>query len=106
ARWAVRFGARREATNRGPLEASATDPRTDFGAGEGPARKIPVGSHEPRKHDLSSSSRNASDGTYRTNIASHRSPPDARGRRSFVSPGDFRASRTRAGGAVRSGGCT
>ena len=86
ARWHVRFGARRNAAHRGPLEASATDPRTDFEADEGSETKIPVGSHEPSNHDLSASSRNASDGTHRSNIASHRSPPDARGRRSFVSP--------------------
>jgi hypothetical protein len=60
ARWVVRFGSRRDAAHRGPLEASVTDPRTDFGADEGSARKIPVGSHEPSNHDLSASSRNAS----------------------------------------------
>lgn len=71
ARWVVRFGSRRDAAHRGPLEASVTDLRTDFGADEGSARKIPVGSHEPSNHDLSASSRNAS---RRDSSFAHRHP--------------------------------
>ena len=98
-RWVVRFGSRRDATYRGPLEASATDPRTDFGADEGSARKIPVGSHEPSNHDFRPRAGTRPDGTHSSRIAIHRSPPDARGGRSFV----FRALRTGVGDAVRSG---
>jgi len=71
ARRAVRFRARRDAAHRGPLEASVTDLRTDFGADEGSARKIPDGSHEPSNHDLSASSRNAS---RRDSSFAHRHP--------------------------------
>jgi hypothetical protein len=90
ARWAVRFAARRDAAHRGPLEASVTDIRTDFGADEGSARKIPVGSHEPSNHDFRPRAGTRPDGTHRSRIANHRSPPDARGRRSFVLAGDSR----------------
>ena len=86
ARRDVRFEARRDAAHRGPLEASVTDLRTDFGADEGSARKIPIGGHEPSNHDLSASSRNAS---RRDSSFEHRHPsiasPTHAGRRSFVS---------------------
>jgi hypothetical protein len=111
ARRAVRFGARRDTTHRGPLEASATDPRTDFGAGEGSARKIPFGSHEPSNHDLSASSRIGSDGTHQYRLPSIAS---RRTRGAIVRLGEdslprcapagrFRALRTGVGDAVRSG---
>ena len=104
ARRAVRFGARRDAAHRGPLEASVTDIRTDFGADEGSARKIPDGSHEPSNHDLSASSRNASrrDSFVRASPSIDRLPTHAGGDRSF--PGKPRgAPRTSVGDAVRGG---
>ena len=104
ARRAVRFGARRDAAHRGPLEASVTDIRTDFGADEGSARKIPDGSHEPSNHDLSASSRNAS---RRDSSFAHRHPSIA-SRRTREAIGSFpgkarRAPRTSVGDAARGG---
>lgn len=43
--------------DRGPLGASATDDRTDAGAGEGPASEISLESHESSNHERSASSR-------------------------------------------------
>jgi hypothetical protein len=105
ARCAVRFGARRDAAYRGPLEASVTDIRTDFGADEGSAREIPFGSHEPSNHDLSASSRNASRrvSSVRASPSIDRLPTHAGGDRSFSGKAVRRALRTSVGDAVRSG---
>jgi len=96
ARSAVRFGARQDAAHRGPLEASATDLRTDFGAGEGSARKIPVEGHEPSNHDLSASSRErVQTGLIaRASPSIDRLPTHAGGDRSFWGRRRRQASRT------------
>ena len=105
-RWAVRFGARRDAAYRGPLEASVTDLRTDFGAGEGSARKIPVEGHEPSNHDLFGlePERVQTGLIARALISIDRPPTHAEGDRSFSAPcWASRALRTGVGDAVRSG---